>query len=147
MRNNQPVTSHEHLISDNATLMSTTDPNSYISYANAAFVEASGYSIDDLRSQPHNIVRHPDMPKEAFADMWATLKSGEPWSALVKNRRQNGDYYWVRANAVPIIRNGQTMGYMSVRTKPRRTKFMPSASCTQPCAPARPRACACTRAC
>lgn len=117
MRNNQPVTSHEHLISDNATLMSTTDPNSYISYANAAFVEASGYSIDDLRSQPHNIVRHPDMPKEAFADMWATLKSGEPWSALVKNRRQNGDYYWVRANAVPIIRNGQTMGYMSVRTK------------------------------
>ena len=83
MRNNQPVTSHEHLISDNATLMSTTDPNSYISYANAAFVEASGYSIDDLRSQPHNIVRHPDMPKEAFADMWATLKSGEPWSALV----------------------------------------------------------------
>ena len=99
MRNNQPVTSHEHLISDNATLMSTTDPNSYISYANAAFVEASGYSIDDLRSQPHNIVRHPDMPKEAFADMWATLKSGEPWSALVKNRRQNGDYYWVRTKA------------------------------------------------
>ncbi|WP_312568002.1 methyl-accepting chemotaxis protein [Comamonas sp.] len=118
MRNNQPVSNHEYVMDDNATLMSTTDPNSYISYANAAFVEASGYTIEELRHEPHNIVRHPDMPPEAFADMWATLKAGEPWSALVKNRRQNGDYYWVRANAVPIVRNGVAKGYMSVRTKP-----------------------------
>lgn len=120
MRNNQPVTNHEYVMDENATLMSTTDTNSRISYANAAFVDASGYTIDDLRNQPHNIVRHPDMPPEAFADMWATLKNGEPWSALVKNRRQNGDFYWVRANAVPIIRNGVVKGYMSVRTKPHR---------------------------
>ena len=120
MRNNQPVTSHEYVMEDNATLMSTTDPTSRISYANAAFVLASGYTLDELRSQPHNIVRHPDMPPEAFADMWATLKAGEPWSALVKNRRQNGDFYWVRANAVPIIRGNQVQGYMSVRTKPTR---------------------------
>lgn len=118
MRNNQPVTNHEYVMDDNATLMSTTDPTSRISYANTAFVEASGYTIDELRAQPHNIVRHPDMPPEAFADMWATLKAGEPWSALVKNRRQNGDFYWVRANAVPIMRAGEVKGFMSVRTKP-----------------------------
>ena len=118
MRNNQPVTNHEFVMDDNATLMSTTDPSSRISYANAAFIEASGYTIDELNQQPHNIVRHPDMPTEAFADMWATLKAGEPWSALVKNRRQNGDFYWVRANAVPIVRGGEVKGYMSVRTKP-----------------------------
>ncbi|ETN73021.1 HAMP domain protein [Necator americanus] len=58
------------------------------------------------------------MPQEAFADMWATLKGGEPWTALVKNRRKNGDHYWVRANAIPIVRDGRTSGYMSVRTKP-----------------------------
>ena len=118
MRNNQPVTNNEYVMADNATLMSTTDPHSHISYANAAFVSASGYTLEELQSQPHNIVRHPDMPPEAFADMWATLKAGEPWSALVKNRRQNGDFYWVRANAIPIMRNGAVKGFMSVRTKP-----------------------------
>lgn len=118
MRNNQPVTSNEYVMADNATLMSTTDPQSHISYANAAFVSASGYTLEELQRQPHNIVRHPDMPPEAFADMWATLKAGEPWSALVKNRRQNGDFYWVRANAIPIMRGGVVKGFMSVRTKP-----------------------------
>ena len=118
MRNNQPVSNQEYVINDDATLMSTTDPHSRIAYANAAFVQASGFSLAELHAQPHNIVRHPDMPPEAFADMWATLKAGQPWSALVKNRRKNGDYYWVRANAVPIIRGGETKGYMSVRTKP-----------------------------
>lgn len=118
MRNNQPVTHREYVMDDNATLMSTTDPSSRIRYANAAFVQASGYTLEALRAQPHNIVRHPDMPPEAFADMWATLKAGEPWSALVKNRRENGDFYWVRANAVPIVREGTLKGFMSVRTKP-----------------------------
>lgn len=118
MRKNQPVTNNEYVMADNATLMSTTDPHSHISYANAAFVSASGYTLEELQNQPHNIVRHPDMPPEAFADMWATLKAGEPWSALVKNRRQNGDFYWVRANAIPIMRNGAVKGFMSVRTKP-----------------------------
>lgn len=118
MRNNQPVTNNEYVIAEDATLMSTTDPQSHISYANAAFVNVSGYTLDELQHQPHNLVRHPDMPPEAFADMWATLKAGEPWSALVKNRRQNGDFYWVRANAIPIVRKGVVQGYMSVRTKP-----------------------------
>jgi len=73
--------------------------------------------------QPHNLVRHPDMPKEAFADMWATLQGGEPWTALVKNRRKNGDHYWVRANATPVIRGGRVTGFMSVRTKPSREEI------------------------
>ena len=118
MRNNLPVTQQEYLFDDDATLMSTTDASSRITYANDAFIEVSGFTPEEINGQPHNMVRHPDMPPEAFADMWATLKKGEPWSALVKNRRKNGDHYWVRANAIPVVRNGQVQGYMSVRTKP-----------------------------
>ncbi|RQR08560.1 methyl-accepting chemotaxis protein [Burkholderia stagnalis] len=117
MRNNQPITQHEFEFPDDATLMSTTDTDSIITYANATFIQISGYAGEELEGQPHNLVRHPDMPKEAFADMWATLKGGEAWSALVKNRRKNGDHYWVRANAVPVMRNGRPHGYLSVRTK------------------------------
>ncbi len=120
MRNNQPVSQQEYLLPDNATLMSTTDTQSHISYANDAFIAVSGFSREELDGQAHNIVRHPDMPEQAFADMWATLKGGEPWTALVKNRRKNGDHYWVRANAVPVVRGGQPAGYLSVRTKPSR---------------------------
>jgi aerotaxis receptor len=97
--------------------MSTTDPQSRITYANDAFIAVSGFSRDEIHGQPHNLVRHPDMPPEAFADMWSTLKGGEPWTALVKNRRKTGDHYWVRANAAPVVRNGQTTGYISVRTR------------------------------
>jgi aerotaxis receptor len=75
-----------------------------------------------LIGQPHNLVRHPDMPVEAFADMWRSLKEGRSWTALVKNRRKNGDHYWVRANAAPMRRNGQLVGYLSVRTKPSRAE-------------------------
>ncbi|WP_296224279.1 methyl-accepting chemotaxis protein [Ralstonia sp. UBA689] len=123
MRVNEPVTQREYEFPDNATLMSTTDTQSYIAYANAAFIEVSGFSREEIEKQPHNIVRHPDMPPEAFADMWATLKAGQPWTALVKNRRKNGDHYWVRANATPVVRNGRPTGYMSVRTKPTREEI------------------------
>ncbi|WP_395702554.1 methyl-accepting chemotaxis protein [Aquabacterium sp.] len=120
MRLNQPVTQREHELPDGATLMSTTDVHSHVTYANDAFVAASGFPREQIAGQPHNFIRHPDMPREAFADMWATLKGGEPWTALVKNRRANGDHYWVRANAVPVVRDGSTVGYLSVRTKPGR---------------------------
>jgi len=123
VRNNQPVTQHEYEVPDNATLMSTTDAQSHITYANAAFIQVSGFDHDEIQGQPHNLVRHPDMPREAFADMWSTLKGGEPWTALVKNRRKNGDHYWVRANATPVVRNGQPIGYMSVRTKASREEI------------------------
>jgi aerotaxis receptor len=123
MRVNTPVTQREYEFPANATLMSTTDTQSRITYANAAFVDVSGFTLEEIQHQPHNLVRHPDMPKEAFGDMWATLKGGEPWTALVKNRRKNGDHYWVRANATPVIRNGQHVGYMSVRTQASREEI------------------------
>lgn len=90
--------------------MSTTDLNSNITHANDAFVRISGYSLDELTGAPHNIVRHPDMPKAAFADMWKTLQGGEPWSGVVKNRCKNGDHYWVKANVCPIKRQGTMTG-------------------------------------
>ncbi len=120
MRANLPVTQREFDFPADATLMSTTDTDSRITYANDAFVAASGFTREELEGQPHNVVRHPDMPAEAFADMWATLGGGEPWTALVKNRRKDGDHYWVRANAMPVVRGGRHVGYMSVRTRPGR---------------------------
>ncbi|TDM06866.1 MAG: hypothetical protein C4K60_15275 [Ideonella sp. MAG2] len=118
MRLNQPVTQKPIDFPESATLMSVTDADSYITYANEAFIDISGYAVDELIGQPHNLVRHPDMPPEAFADMWRTMKGGDPWTGLVKNRSKSGDHYWVRANATPIIHNDAIVGYISVRTKP-----------------------------
>lgn len=122
MRSNLPVTQREYHFPGSETLLSTTDISSHISYANAAFIRTSGYSSDELMEQPHNLVRHPDMPAEAFADMWRNLKEGRSWTALVKNRRKDGDHYWVRANAAPMRRNGRVVGYLSVRTRPSRAE-------------------------
>lgn len=118
MRENLPVTQREHDYDAGATLLSTTDITSRIRYANPAFVKVCGFSREELLGHTHNIVRHPDMPREAFADMWQTLKAGKPWMAVVKNRCKNGDHYWVSANATPMRRHGALVGYMSVRTKP-----------------------------
>jgi aerotaxis receptor len=123
MRQNLPVSNREYDFPADATLMSTTDTQSHITYANDAFVSVSGFSREEIHGNPHNMVRHPDMPPEAFADMWSTLKGGEPWTALVKNRRKNGDHYWVRANATPVARDGRITGFMSVRTKPTRDEI------------------------
>jgi aerotaxis receptor len=123
MRTNLPITQQEFVIPDGTTLVSVTDLKSHITYCNPAFIAVSGYSREELLGQPHNLVRHPDMPAEAFRDMWATLQGGRPWSAMVKNRRKNGDHYWVQANATPIMENGQATGYMSVRTKPTRDQI------------------------
>ncbi len=120
MRLNQPVSQREFALAEGTTLVSTTDLQSHITYCNPAFVAVSGYELDELVGQPHNLVRHPDMPAEAFRDMWATLQAGEPWTALVKNRRKNGDHYWVRANVTPVLEGGRVNGFMSVRTVPRR---------------------------
>ncbi|MBM4180799.1 MAG: MCP four helix bundle domain-containing protein [Betaproteobacteria bacterium] len=116
MRNNQPVTGQEYVIRDDAAFITHTDGKGRITRANDEFVEASGFTREELLGEPHNIVRHPDMPSEAFRDLWATLKRGRPWSGLVKNRRKNGDHYWVRANASPTADGG----YTSVRAKPSR---------------------------
>ena len=116
MRNNGPITQQEYIVPEGATLVSTTDLNSRITYCNPSFIAVSGYRREELIGQPHNMIRHPDMPQEAFRDMWATIESGEPWSAMVKNRRKNGDHYWVVANVTPVLEGGEVAGYMSVRT-------------------------------
>ncbi|WP_028215235.1 PAS domain-containing methyl-accepting chemotaxis protein [Paraburkholderia mimosarum] len=120
MRDNQPVTQHEYPIAGNQTLVSVTDRKGRITYCNQAFIDISGFSREELLGQPHNIVRHPDMPEEAFRDMWDTLQKGLPWSGVVKNRRKNGDHYWVRANATPMMDADRVRGYLSVRSVPSR---------------------------
>ncbi|WP_373989941.1 methyl-accepting chemotaxis protein [Duganella sp. BuS-21] len=120
MRVNSPVTQNEYVMDDGKTIVSTTDLQGNINYANPYFLEVSGFTEEELIGAPQNIVRHPDMPVEAFADLWATIKSGMPWTGMVKNRCKNGDYYWVLANVTPVIENGKPVGYLSVRTKPSR---------------------------
>jgi methyl-accepting chemotaxis protein len=123
MRLNTPVTNVEYVLKDGSSIVSKTDPKGLITYVNADFIEASGFTEKELLGQPHNIVRHPDMPEEAFADLWNTLKKGRPWTGIVKNRRKNGDHYWVVANATPIYEGNNCVGYMSVRSKPTREQI------------------------
>ena len=122
MRVNQPVTQKEYDYPAHLMLVSSTDAQGHITHCNRAFVEASGFAYEELIGQPHNIIRHPDMPPEAYRDMWRTIGRGLPWTGLVKNRRKNGDHYWVQANVTPILENGRPVGYMSVRTKPSRAQ-------------------------
>ncbi|MNV02236.1 Aerotaxis receptor [compost metagenome] len=103
--------------------MSTTDLKGRILYCNPMFIEVSGYEKEELLGQPHNIVRHPDMPEEAYRDMWETIASGNPWSAPVKNRRKDGTFYWVMANVTPLMQGDQPTGYMSVRTEATRDQI------------------------
>ncbi|UYO46006.1 MCP four helix bundle domain-containing protein [Rhodopseudomonas palustris] len=117
MRKNLPVTDDEYLLDDGTLIVSKTDVKGKLTYFNDQFVIASGFSEQELMGQPHNIVRHPDMPPEAFQNLWDTLKAGRPWVGAVKNRRKSGGFYWVLASATPLWENGQVTGYMSVRTK------------------------------
>src|SRR5574343_370963 len=120
MKINNPVTQQEYSLSDDVAIISHTDHQGRILFCNDDFVAASGFTREELIGQDHNIVRHPDMPAEAFRDMWATLQAGRPWSGIVKNRRKNGDHYWVRATATP---QADGKGYMSVRIKASRQEI------------------------
>ncbi|WP_332877874.1 methyl-accepting chemotaxis protein [Massilia sp. S19_KUP03_FR1] len=117
MRTNLPVTGIERPIRDDESIVSKTDLQGNITYANPCFMDVSGYSEEELIGAPQNILRHPDMPAAAFADMWATLKEGLPWTGVVKNRCKNGNFYWIRANVTPVREQGRIVGYMSVRTR------------------------------
>ena len=117
MRVNLPVSSVEVPLSHGQTLVSKTDLKGAITYCNDAFVAISGFSPEELLGKNHNLVRHPEMPPEAFADLWTTIKAGKPWRGIIKNRCKNGDYYWVKALVVPVREGNQTTGYMSVRTE------------------------------
>ena len=120
MRNNQPVTQNEIALTSESLIVSKTDLKGLITFVNKDFVDISGFSEAELIGQPHNIVRHPDMPVEAYADMWRDLHEGRPWTGVVKNRCKNGDHYWVLATATPIRENDQVVGYLSVRRRPTR---------------------------
>lgn len=120
MRTNLPVTNHEYILQDWETIVSKTDLKGKITYVNDDFLRISGFTEEELLNKPHNIVRHPEMPEEAFDDLWLMLKQGKAWTGLVKNRCKNGDHYWVEANVAPLIENRQIIGYTSIRGKPSR---------------------------
>jgi PAS domain S-box-containing protein len=123
MRINSPVTQNEVEFGEQATLISKTDLKGVITYVNSDFCRVSGFTETEMLGKSHNIVRHPDMPAAAFADLWATLKQGKPWNALVKNRCKNGDFYWVNAYVSPTLEAGRIVGYTSVRTKPGKSQI------------------------
>ncbi|RML93014.1 Aerotaxis receptor Aer [Pseudomonas savastanoi pv. glycinea] len=120
MRVNMPITQTERTFPASERLISTTDLNSHITYCNDAFVALSGFTREELVGQPHNLVRHPDMPASVFAHMWETIKQGKPWMGVVKNRSKQGDYYWVSAYVTAVYENGRIVGYESVRSLPTR---------------------------
>ena len=118
MKINEPVTNNEVPFPKGTILVSKTNRKGIITYANPAFVAISGFTEDELIGKNHNLVRHPDMPPEAFKDLWATVQAGQTWTGFVKNRAKNGDYYWVRANVTPVPMANGDIEYMSVRTEP-----------------------------
>lgn len=117
MRKNLPVTGREILINDSAVIISRTDAKGRITYVSKDFAEISGFKEEEMLGEPHNIVRHPDVPPVVFKDLWDTVQAGRPWNAIVKNRAKNGDHYWVDATVTPVLENGIISGYMSVRKK------------------------------
>ena len=123
MRINPPVTQRELDWPADWMIVSTTDAQGRITHCNHAFVQVSGFDYDELMGQPHNLVRHPDMPPEAYRDMWSTIGHGRPWSGVVKNRCKNGDHYWVLAHVTPVLDGGKPKGYVSVRLKPTREQI------------------------
>lgn len=119
MRINQPVTYRPVPVDSNANILSTTDQRGHITHANGEFIEISRYSREEVIGQPHNLLRHPDMPRLAFDDMWLALHAGRSWMGMVKNRCKTGDHYWVKAYATPIVDDqGQLREFQSIRTAP-----------------------------
>ena len=117
MKKNLPTTENEVSLSEDTVITSTTDAKGAITYVNKDFLDISGFSEDELMGVNHNIVRHPDMPPAAFADLWDTIKTGKAWMGLVKNRCKSGDFYWVDAFVTPVKKNGEITSYESTRVK------------------------------
>jgi len=123
MRTNLPITDREIELRDDQLIVSRTDLKGRITYVNRDFLEISGFSEAELLGEPHNILRHPEMPTAAFKDLWQTVQQGKPWRGMVKNRCKNGDYYWVEATVTPMRERGIVVGYMSVRRKASKEKI------------------------
>lgn len=120
MKINLPVTGIENDYDSSMQIVSTTDLKGITTSVNDHFLAIAGFEEEELLGKNHNVVRHPDMPPVAFADLWQTIKGGKPWMGIVKNRCKNGDHYWVDAYVTPIFENGTMTGYQSVRVKPQR---------------------------
>ncbi|MBM4783556.1 MAG: PAS domain-containing protein, partial [Archangiaceae bacterium] len=120
MRNNQPVTDREVELSTEDVIVSVTDARGMILSASPDFIRISGFTEAELIGQPQNLVRHPDMPPEAFASLWQTIQKGRTWIGFVKNRTKQGDFYWVKADVSPVYEGSRLIGYRSVRTRPSR---------------------------
>jgi len=117
MRINEPVTQRDMGMGNDTEIISTTNLKGILTSANDDFVHMSGFTWDELEGKNHNIIRHPDMPPEAYANLWETLKAGKPWMGIVKNRHKCGDHYWVDAFASAQYEDGKVIGYQSVRVK------------------------------
>jgi len=105
----------EIILNENTFIVSETDEAGLIRYANDEFCEVSEFTLDELIGKPHNIVRHPDMPKSAFEDLWKTVKSGNTWKGFVKNKTKSGNYYWVYSTIYPLTTSDGNKGYLSCR--------------------------------
>lgn len=123
MRNNQPTTLVEYTLRDVETVVSKTDLDGNITYVNRDFLNVSGFPRAELLGASHNLVRHPSMPREVFADLWHTLQQGKSWTGMLKNRCKNGDFYWVETNIAPLLENGKTIGYTAIAIKPSREQI------------------------
>ena len=108
----------ELILDNDVFIISETDEKGTITHVNDDFCKISGYSASELLGSNHNIVRHPDMPAAAFADLWRTIKRGHRWEGIVKNQAKNGDYYWVHAMVTKLSKIGSKSSYTSIRQKP-----------------------------
>ena len=123
MKLNMPVTNNEIVMNNGSILVTRTDLQGKILYANDEFLKISGYSRHEIIGKDHNIIRHPDMPPELFEDLWKTLKAMRPWAGVIKNRSKSGDFYWVHANIIPQFEKGKLVGYLSVRYEPKKAEL------------------------
>ncbi len=121
----------EYVLNENDILISATDTRGIITFANNRFYEIAEYESGELVGKNHNVIRHPDMPRTAFADLWATIKDGKLWQGYVANRSQHGRLYWVRATVFPCYKDGIIVGYISIRTKPDPEKIAKAISAYQ----------------
>ena len=113
----RPDPINEEYIFQKGIIVSLTDLKGIITYANRKFCEISGYTKSELTGKNHNIVRHPDMPKAAFKEIWNTIEAGEKWTGIVKNLRKDGKYYWVYSHIAPIVTNGDIIiGHIAARS-------------------------------
>lgn len=117
------MSSKEKILDDYAFLVSETDEKGVIRFANRDFCNIAEYEIEELIGKPHNVVRHKDMPKVAFKDLWETVKKGEIWTGYVKNATKSGGFYWVFATVYPFISCDGTKGYLSCRRKASRDEI------------------------